>query len=255
MKKLSACLCIHNEEEQLSACLEKLSFCDEIVVVLDRCTDSSKDIALRFGAKIIEGAFEREGDRRNRAISEASHDWILEVDADEHVPETLAHEIRHTIETSRADWHLVPVGNYIGTHLVRHGWGASFGKAAYAGLFRKQAKFWGPQRVHPRVTLTGTNGGMLKNRLDHFVDRNISDMIHRLDRYTSARAQDLREEWATSGKQTETLGRNVRRIFGRFWKCYVRRKGYKEGGWGFLVALMAGLYPILSYLKATLEKA
>ena len=40
---------------------------------------------------------------------------------------------------------------------------------------------------------------------------------------------------------------------GRFYKCYWRRKGYREGKWGFLLALMASLYPILSYLKAVLE--
>ncbi len=47
---------------------------------------------------------------------------------------------------------------------------------------------------------------------------------------------------------------NVRRIFSRFFKCYVMRKGYREGGHGFLIALFAGLYPVLSYLKAKLEE-
>jgi len=50
------------------------------------------------------------------------------------------------------------------------------------------------------------------------------------------------------------LPANVRRIFSRFWKCYVARKGYREGPWGLLIALMAGLYPILSHLKARLEQ-
>ncbi|MEC8164081.1 MAG: glycosyltransferase family 2 protein, partial [Pseudomonadota bacterium] len=45
----------------------------------------------------------------------------------------------------------------------------------------------------------------------------------------------------------------IRRIFSRFYKCYVGRKGYREGKYGFLIALFAGLYPILSYLKANLE--
>ena len=47
---------------------------------------------------------------------------------------------------------------------------------------------------------------------------------------------------------------NVRRIFSRFFKCYVMRKGYREGGYGFLIALFAGLFPVLSYLKAKLEE-
>jgi hypothetical protein len=131
---------------------------------------------------------------------------------------------------------------------VRHGWGASYGKSAYPGLFRKGAKVWGRDRIHPALTFKGTKGPRLEHRIDHYVDRNISDMLKRLDRYSSARARDLRE----SG-DIGTFGRNVRRIFSRFYKCYVARRGYSEGGYGFLVALCAGLYPILSHLKARLE--
>jgi len=82
----------------------------------------------------------------------------------------------------------------------------------------------------------------------HYVDRNISDMIRRLDRYTTARAADLR-----AAGDIGRFSSNIRRIFSRFYKCYVGRKGYREGPYGFLIALFAGLYPILSYLKARLE--
>jgi hypothetical protein len=82
----------------------------------------------------------------------------------------------------------------------------------------------------------------------HLVDRNISDMLRRLDRYTTLRAHDLRR----SG-DIGSFAANLRRIATRFWKCYVSRRGYREGAWGFLVALCAALYPILSYLKARLE--
>ena len=50
-----------------------------------------------------------------------------------------------------------------------------------------------------------------------------------------------------------TLPRNVIRVFSRFYKCYVWRGGYREGYWGILIALMAGLYPLVSYLRARLE--
>jgi hypothetical protein len=151
---------------------------------------------------------------------------------------------------SAADWHQVPVDNYIGDRLIRWGWGASFGKSGYPGLFRKGAKIWGPQRVHPALTLTGNRGADLVTRIEHYVDRDISDMLRRLDRYTTARALDLRE-----GGDIGSYPANVRRIFSRFWKCYIGRKGYREGPYGFLIALCAGLYPILSYLKARLEQS
>ena len=246
--KLSALVVAHNEESQIADCLDRLAFADEIVIVLDKCTDGTKDIAARYTDRLVEGSWEIEGPRRNTGIEACAGNWILEVDADERVPEALAAEIRSVIAASSADWHAIPVDNYIGDRLVRYGWGAYFGKSAYVGLFRKGMKHWGSDRVHPVLDLKGRGGDMLKNRLDHYVDRNISDMMRRLDSYSSARARDLRD----SG-DIGTFGRNIRRIFSRFFKCYVRRKGYKEGPYGFLIALMAGLYPVLSYLKARLE--
>lgn len=250
---VSTVLCVHNEEEQLAECLRTLSFASELIVVLDRSTDRSREIALEFGARIVEGTFEREGDRRHAGIDAAAGPWIFEIDADERVSPDLAREIVRTVAASDADRHLIPVDNYVGERRIRHGWGGAFGKGAYAGLFRKGTKTWGRQRVHPRLTVIGISGHRLRSPLKHYVDRNISDMIRRLDRYSTLRARDLREEWQASGQVGETYRHNITRIFGRFYKCYWVRKGYKEGKWGFLIALMAGLYPILSYLKAVLE--
>lgn len=245
---LSALVVAHNEEQRLAACLERLRFADEIVVVLDKCTDASKAIASRFTKRLIEGDWEYQGDRRNRGLRECHGDWILEVDADEQVSDELAAEIRRTVGTSDADWHLIPVNNYVGTRLIKHGWGCSFGVGAAVRLSRKGTKTYHRQRVHGRLALSGRQGRALNHGLDHFVDDDISDMLRRLDRYTTQRAKELRE-----ARQPESLHRNLRRILSRFFKCYVTRKGYREGAYGFLIALFAGLYPILSYLKATLE--
>lgn len=249
--RLSALVVVHNEDAQLAACLEALRFADELVVVLDRCTDGSKDIAQRFSAQLVEGGWELEGPRRNTGIEACTGDWILEVDADERVTAELAEEIRATMATAPYGHFLIPYDNYVGDRLVKYGWGASWGVSATVRLFAKgpegPAKKWGDQRIHPGLELKGAPG-TLKQPMVHYVDADISDMIQRLDRYTSVRAMDLR----ASG-EVGRFGPNVRRIFSRFWKCYVSRRGYREGAYGFLIALMAGLYPILSYLKARYE--
>ena len=246
---LSAVVVAHNEAAQLADCLSCLSFADEIVVLLDRSADGSREIASRFADRIIEGVWVREASRRHAAIAACQGDWIFEADADERVSPALAAEIRAVIGRSSAAWHLVPVDNYIGDRLVRWGWGAFFGRSAHAGLYRRGVKSWSDDRVlHASVNLTGRQGPNLEQRLAHYVDRNISDMLIRLDRYTTLRAQDLRE----SG-DIGTFAHNLRRIASRFWKCYVGRRGYREGPYGFLIALCAALYPILSYLKARLE--
>ena len=246
--KLSAVISVHNEESQLAECLKTLEFADEIVVLLDKCTDDSEVVARKFTNRIVPGAWPKEGARRNAGIEACTGDWVFEIDADERVPEGLSREIRHVVETSSADWHEVPVDNYIGERLVRWGWGASFGKAAYPGLFRRGVKVWGDQRVHPNLSWSGRKGAMLDNRLVHYLDRNISDMIMRLDSYSSARARDIRD----SG-QIGSTANNLRRFFSRFIKCYFLRKGYREGGFGLVIAICAGLYPLLAHLKAKLE--
>src|SRR5258707_297793 len=78
---LSALVVARNEEKQLPACLETLRFADEIVVVLDRTTDRSAEIARMFGARIVEGAWPFEGERRTAAAAACRGEWIIRLDA------------------------------------------------------------------------------------------------------------------------------------------------------------------------------
>lgn len=248
-QRLSALVVAHNEEAQIAACLDTLRFADELVVLLDNCTDRTREFAARYTDKLFEGSWEIEGARRNLGIAACSGDWIFEVDADERVTAELAQEILTVIETApKPAYFLVPYDNYMGSRLVRYGWGASWGVSATVRLFSKGAKSWGMTKIHPPVTLSGTRL-WLKSPMIHYVDRDVSDMIQRLDRYSTARAGDLR----ASGN-IGSFATNVRRIFSRFLKCYIGRKGYKEGQLGFLIALFAGLFPILSWFKARYDQ-
>ena len=245
---LSVLVVVHNEEAQLADCLEALDFADELVVVLDKCTDGSKAVAERFNATLVEGAGEIEGPRRNEGLDACHGAWILEVDADERANPELGVEIRAAIDGLSDGYFLLPFDNYIGARLVRHGWGGSWGVSAAPRLSARGPKRWGEQRIHPSLRLTGPRR-WLTTPIRHNVDKDISDMLRRLDRYSSARAADLR-----AAGDIGNLASNIRRMFSRFAKCYLSRKGYREGAYGFLIALMAGLYPILSHLKARLER-
>jgi glycosyltransferase involved in cell wall biosynthesis len=245
---LSALVVARNEEAQLAACLERLRFADEIVVALDRSTDRSAEIASRFGARVVEGGWELEGSRRNAGLDQCRCDWIVEIDADERVPPALAQEIRGAITQGASDIFLVPMANHIGTHRVRYGWGAYNGVAAKPILFRRGAKRWGAGRVHPRIEMTGRRG-TLGATLDHYVDRDIGDMFQRLNRYTDLAALD-----AIDAGERPVMGHAVRRIFSRFWKSYVARKGHRDGAYGLALATFSALYPLLIYLKVATAK-
>ncbi len=98
--------------------------------------------------------------------------------------------------------------------------------------------------MHPKVTLSGPRA-RLTNAIDHYVDADLDDMYARLNRYTTLAAQQAVMQNAVAGRYD-----TVRRIFGRFFKSYVSRRGYKEGIYGVALAVFSALYPLLTYLKA-----
>ena len=157
-------------------------------------------------------------------------------------------EIINVVKKSKNDWHLVDVKNFFGEKIIRFGWGCYIGKSSYVGLFRKKSKIWGMQRVHPKIFLKGKRGEKLEKKLIHFYCKSIYDLFEKLNSYSTARAKDLQDN-----VNDESFIRNFRRIFSRFWKCYILRKGYKEKEIGLAIAISAGLYPILSYLKYKTE--
>lgn len=245
-KTLSAVVVAHNEEENLAQCLLSLKFADEIVVVLDKCTDNSKAIASSYADRIIEGSWEIEGARRNVALQNATGDWILSIDADERVSKELAEEILLAIKSNQPCCFKMPVDNYVGKRLVKYGWIRSFGKVEEQGLqYKGYKKYHEDKRIHPTADLTGDIKS-LQNPLQHLVDKDIADMINRFNRYTNWKASDMFE----SGKIKGSFCSNFFSFLNRFFKAFVIKKGYKEGGMGFVIALLGGLYPLVSYLKA-----
>jgi glycosyltransferase involved in cell wall biosynthesis len=247
--KVSALVCARNEEARLAECLRGLAGYDEIVVVADRCTDRTAEIARHYGAVVVEGIFPLESQRKEAGLAVCSGDWILEIDADERVGPELAAEVRGAMADDRFSWRRVPVDNYVGDRLIRHGWGGSFGTTLAARLYRRGSKAWGMERVHPRVVFQGAEGPRLTTGLHHQFADGVSDILRRLDRYTDLRSQDLRETGGKTG-----VADNAFRGLRRFWKCYVKRSGWRDGGWGLLISVMAGLYPFLSALRVELDK-
>ena len=245
--KISALVVAHNEEDKLESCLKKLVYADELVVVLDKTNDKSDVIAKKFGARIYKGNWQIEANRRNFGIKKCLGDWVLEIDADEHVPKELFTEIRIQTSKAKPGYFLIPFDNYIGKRKIRYGWGASWGVSAAPRLHYKGCKFWNKeQSIHPSISLSGKKM-WLKSRIKHYVDEDLNDMLLRLIRYTDLKAVDL----ANQNKKLPHFLITIRRGLTRFFKCFVSRKGYKEGRWGFIIALMASLYIILSYMKAS----
>ena len=245
MKKISAVIVAHNEEKKIRDCLKSLYFVDEIVVVLDRCNDKTKEIALEYNAIIQEGSWEIEGARRNIALNLAQGEWILEIDADERVSEELKNEIIEKIRTSNRCGFNIGIANYVGKRWIKFGWLRTIAVLKRNSLsYRGIKKYHEDKQIHPTCFFDGKIYD-LENYLIHLVDDDIADLLARFNRYTNWKANDM----VLKNKKLPNIFKLICSVKWRFCKSYIFKKGYKEGVIGILIAILCAIYPLVSYLK------
>ena len=242
-KTISLLIVAQNEELNISDCIKSGLFADEIVVLLDRSQDTTASIATGLGAKIIEGAWSDEGERRMRGINACTGSWILELDVDERISPELAEEIKEIVVSSNKDFYLIPFRNFIGDRHVRFGWGAYNGVGAKAALFRRGKKHWHEGTVHHKIELKGAKGKLV-NPIDHFVYKDLADMYNRLNKYSTAAASD-----AVAHQRYPNGFSTCRRFFSRFFRSYFQKQGFREGWVGVALGLFSATYPVLTHLK------
>jgi tetratricopeptide (TPR) repeat protein len=165
---LSLCMIVKDEEEMLPGCLEAVrDVVDEIVVVDTGSSDGTVEIARSFGARIVEfpwnGSF---ADARNVSLEHATGDWILQLDADEHIVAEDAPRLRELIgRTWREAFYLVE------THFTSEDSGPAMTNSPLR-LWRNRPAYRFEGRIHEQKTHTMPT--FLPNRFEHTTVR----MLH-----------------------------------------------------------------------------
>ncbi len=107
---LSILLLTLNEEDNMPACLEAISWCDDIVVMDSFSTDRTVELAEQAGARVRQRKFDNFAGQRNYALENVDfkHEWVFHLDADEIFTDALRQEIEHAITNPDYDAYRVP---------------------------------------------------------------------------------------------------------------------------------------------------
>lgn len=117
--ELSVVVITYNEEKNIGRCLESVKgIADDIVVVDSYSTDRTEEICLSHGARFIQHTFRSHIEQKNWAISQASNPYILSLDADEALSETLSGSIQEVKDKWEIDaYYFNRLTNYCGKFL------------------------------------------------------------------------------------------------------------------------------------------
>jgi len=239
--KLSVTIIAKDEAAHIGAALASVAFADETVVVDSHSTDDTVAIARRHTDRVLVRDWTGYIDQKNYAASQAVHDWILSLDADERVTPELADEIKATLAgtPSHQAYRIPRVTWHFGRWIRTTDWYPDY----QLRLYDRRTAEWTGRYVHEAVTVKGTVG-RLRNELQHYAYRDIADHLETMDRYTTYAARQLHE----SGRRASLL-----QVAGHpplaFLRNYVVRGGFRDGIAGLTISAMNSYYVFLKFAK------
>ena len=170
-----------------------------------------------------------------------THEWVLNIDADEEVSPELRKEIEAVVNGTQTEtingYYISRVVYYLGRWWRNGGWYPEF----RLRLVRRNKASWGGRDPHEKALVTGETA-YLNGELYHYTYQNMYDQVRRLNTHAKSAAQSMYEE----GQTTSVLG-ILAKPFTRFVKHFILKKGYRDGLPGFLIAVLESYYVFLKY--------
>lgn len=233
---------VKDEEDRLADALDSVAWADEIVVVDTGSKDGTRELARTMGARVVEIPWEGYVASRNRALSHASHDWVLALDADERVPTELAIAIRSALRDDAAAGERLaglvsPRLSRLFGRPVRHGTWYPDRKLRLGRRSRGFSASGG--RVHETLTVDGPTA-FLAEPLLHDPYRDLRDLLRKAVDYARLASEDRYENGRRAG-----MGSFAIRPLTEFLRCYVAKLGFLDGRIGLLVASLHGFSYLL----------
>ena len=229
MTKLSVIIITHNEAHDIRRCLESVRFADEIIIFDSGSTDGTTDICREYTKKVFETDWPGFGRQKNRALQEATSEWILSLDADEWVSDLLQKEIISAMHAERKIGYVIPFQMVCFGKIIKHGgW-----NSAHLRLFKKSCGKFDETPIHEKVIIGG-HVGRLSFPIKHESYRDLHEMLEKLNRYTTSAAERRVQEGRIEGFITTLL-----HTCWVFFRAYILKLGFLDGKVGLILALFS----------------
>jgi glycosyltransferase involved in cell wall biosynthesis len=237
--RLTVIIPCKNEREHIRACVVSAQqVADEVLVADSGSTDGTLAIARELGCRVIEREYRTSGDFKNWAIPQATHEWVLILDADERITAELAHEIRTTLAGPRHDGYWIDRLNHFLGHPIRFGFWMN---DRCLRLFRRDLGRYVGSTDHAEVELCRGTAGRLRERMTHYTCVSYDQYLPKIARYADVQSR----VWYAKGRRTNWL-QLLARFPLRFIQGYLLRLGFLDGVAGLQVCVLVAY---LSYLK------
>jgi glycosyltransferase involved in cell wall biosynthesis len=242
MHKLTAIIPCKNEEHNIEDVLQSVSWADEIMVVDSFSTDRTVEIARKYTDFILEREYDYPAKQKNWAIPQASHQWILLLDADERATPELKEEIQNILkkEAIEQDCFWIHRKNYFMGKEVKHG---GWQRDKVIRLFKRDVCRYDDKHVHEEIVAT-EKIGKLKHRLIHNTFKDTNHYLEKIHRYAKWSAED-----AASKVKSPNLYHFLIKPAYRFFKQYIIDRGFLDGKVGFVVCGLGAYGVFLRYVK------
>lgn len=234
--KISAIIITKNEEKNIEACLHSLQWCDEIIVIDDNSTDKTVSLSEKHNAKVYAHDLANNfSAQRNFGLEKAHGEWILFIDADERVSETLASEIQAVIREANFSGFYIPRLDSMWGKVLRHG---ETGNMRLLRLAKKNAGKW-TGSVHETWYVSG-NVSTLKHPLMHYPHQTLTEFLQEINFYTTLRAEELYKQ-----RVPASFWQIIAYPKAKFLQNYIFKQGFRDGMPGIVFALCMSLHSFL----------
>ncbi len=234
--RISACIIAFNEADRITDCLASLAFCDEIVVVDSGSGDATAALAEAAGARVLQRAFDGFRSQKAHCVAAATHDWVLCLDADERVGDTLRQSILAARDggfAGAAGYRFARLSDYFGRFL-RHG--NAYPDRVLRLFDRRRGGWRGKREIHEAASVDG-HVALLRGDLVHYPYRSLMQQLAKTERY----AQMMAEHEYARGKRA-SWSKLVLAPAWRFWRGYLLRGGFLDGWRGLVYAYVRANY-------------